>query len=695
MMAAVLLANLPAIALIAITGIVLPIYATLGNFSIVLAPRTWLVWLATLVLFIGVLTAVLGWIGRRAPRARAWLDAVICGVLVAVAVNHIVLFDILLRPRLDGSQPGFALSVALAFGSVVVFMAVVLVIAIIARNSERTRRGIAFACLVGTVGTLVPQAMLSRHSAVRIPDVIALDFFQLSGGRNVIHLIPDALQTDAVAEVMDARADLRERLRGFQFFVNNVGTHPFTAPALPTLLTGTPHDLASGAMIADIERDLRQRSVTSALARDGVRVHFTGLGPSYCGAGAASCVNASFGRLEAPRPGDKVHQEIWNLSLHLDLTLLRLAPAALAPQIHDGSDWMLSGTVRQLLGISRVPHPLIDDWVARFRVEPNAPSAYFLYHYIGTHLPFRWDRECTRLPNAERGRANLIAQTHCVLEGIARLADRLHELGVYDQTAIVISSDHGTGIPDGTASSEVVDPALVAVARATLMLKAPNDISPFRSSPEPTSLIDVPAIVRAFARGEGWTAPSAPRSRRFFWINHEDFQTQRREPIPHQVFEVPDDPSAADEWNLLEIHRTALAPPALQAFTFADMLQLQRGSLTGPADLQAAGGVWMTRRLDVAISPQAEVNALHVRVRPFVDALSLEVRLNQRSIRPAIPLIIEDPNQWWFELVTCLTGEELVDGNNLVTLVTSGGVGRALIGDITTVAHSECSVTPQ
>jgi hypothetical protein len=690
-----LLSGLPLIVVITIFGAVLPIYATLGNSIIVLSPATWLIWLGGLAGLTAILLMALQWIGRRAPRARAWLDAVICGVLVAVTLNHMVVFDLLPAPRLDGSEAGFAVAATVALWSVAGFVAVVLLTALLARHGERVRRGLALACLFGAAGTLVPQAMLSQHAVFRSADVVAPDFFQLSGIRNVIHLIPDALQADAVAEVMADRADLRERLRGFQFFVNHVGTHPFTAPALPTLLTGTPHDLTSGAMMSDIAENLRQRSVTSALAQEGVRVHFIGLTRWYCGAGASSCVVADFGGLEAPRPGDDVAREVWNLSLHLDLTLLRLVPAATTRLIYLGSDWLLSGMVREQLGISHVPHPLIEDWVARFTVTPDAPIGYFLYHYIGTHVPFQWDHACTRLPRKTRDRPSLVAQTHCVLEGIARLADRLRDLGVYEQTAIVVSSDHGSGIANRRAGDGVVDAALIAAARATLMVKAPGDSRPFRSSPEPTSLTDVPAILRAFARGEPWSAPPAPRSRRFFWINAADFQRVRRAAIPYQLFEVPEDPSAADRWHLLDISASGLAPAALQKFTVADMLRWQRGSLTGHADLQAAGGIWMARRLDVMISPRSGANALHVRVRPFVKGLSMEARLNHRSVSPPTPLIIEDPNQWWFELIACLSDEDLREGNNQVTLLTSGAFGRALVGDITTATYDHCRMLPQ
>lgn len=690
-MMAAAVSMLPAIALLMVVGLVLPAYVTLGNPGVTLLPDTWLAWAGTLAAAAAAIVLLLYILRRLAPRVRIWLDALTCGLLAAVTVNHVFIFDLLLSPRLHGADPGLTLSPPRAIGSVVLSLVVLLGVAWFASRSARRRGGVALASLLACLGTLIPQAMLHHHNPLRHAQTqkIAPDFFHLSGKRNIIHLLPDGLQSDAVAEVIEQRPDLRERLAGFQFFPNHAGSYPFTAPSLTALLTGRPHDLASGYFLADVDRDFRENSVTSALGRDGYRVHFTGLGPAYCGSDAASCVIASFGSLEAPRPGDDYSIDMLNLGFHLDLSLLRLAPAGLARRIHANGSWIVSRWVRHRLGLSRVPHPLVEDWINRFEVDPEGPPAYFFYHYIGTHRPLRWDSACTRFVESSVTRDALIAQTICVLDGIARLTERLRELGVEDQTSILVSSDHGAGIPAKSRPHEW----LLALGQATLMVKAAGDRAPFRMSPAPTTLTDVPGIARAFALGEPWQSPPADRPRRFYWINPAWFSQNQRTPIATDIYALPQDPSQLHAWRLVEMLRPERAPTSLGEFSTDDMTRFRHAGYAHPGSMRVENGAWTYRRLDVVLSAQAAANALRASVRPTQADTRLEILLNGESIDAGRPLPVEGSGQNWIDLALCVEAGRIVAGNNHVSLLVSGE-GRAFVRDLALVAEATCDRPP-
>ena len=90
-------------------------------------------------------------------------------------------------------------------------------------------------------------------------------------------------------------------------------------------------------------------------------------------------------------------------------------------------------------------------------------------------------------------------QARCAVKRVAEILDRLKELGVYDSTFVVISSDHGIGMPP--RSSRTRQTPMGAVARiagnamALLVVKPLNSSGPVRISQAPTTITDIPATI--------------------------------------------------------------------------------------------------------------------------------------------------------------------------------------------------------
>lgn len=84
------------------------------------------------------------------------------------------------------------------------------------------------------------------------------------------------------------------------------------------------------------------------------------------------------------------------------------------------------------------------------RLQVGKARAYVGYlHFSHTHFPVDFDSQCRyRGDDAAwvaqmQNRAGLLAETTCALRQAARLIAKLQSLGVYDDTFIVIKSDHG------------------------------------------------------------------------------------------------------------------------------------------------------------------------------------------------------------------------------------------------------------
>ena len=112
----------------------------------------------------------------------------------------------------------------------------------------------------------------------------------------------------------------------------------------------------------------------------------------------------------------------------------------LKEQIYNDGNWFFADTT--LDGSSPWPDPVLREWIDNMVVAGPQPR-YKWYHYIGTHIPPRWDAECVFNRELERTRKQYYDQSLCVLTGIARFAEKLREHGIFDKTAIIISGDHG------------------------------------------------------------------------------------------------------------------------------------------------------------------------------------------------------------------------------------------------------------
>jgi hypothetical protein len=139
------------------------------------------------------------------------------------------------------------------------------------------------------------------------------------------------------------------------------------------------------------------------------------------------------------------------------------------------------------------------DYTSRMRVAHEQPTYKYLHAGI-PHWPVSVDADCEYIGARSLRRPNYTDQARCGIRRVGALLDRLRELGLYDSSLIVISSDHGVALPPegfpgardvfGAPLSEVAGRAL-----ALLVVKPPNSAGPIRISDAPSAISDIPATI--------------------------------------------------------------------------------------------------------------------------------------------------------------------------------------------------------
>ena len=384
--------------------------------------------------------------------------------------------------------------------------------------------------------------------------------FEFSSTSNLIHLLPDGLQGDVVRQVFESDAGLRARFSGFVLYTDHVGMYPGTAPSVYTLLTGKAFDFGRGYSHDRVAADIKGHSYQNELAKAGYRVDYVPITASVCIESAASCHPRPFNDMKSR--GYSRHQGrdvLYSLRLVADLTLFRLLPMYLKEKVYNHGRWLLADTTMD--GSSPWPDPVIREWTANFKVVTGRP-VYKWYHYIGTHLPAKWDADCHLLPEPSTERSAFLGQARCVLGGIADLLDRMRKTGIYDQSAILVTGDHGSNLaPDDAESPPLnseLDDFMLGAGRPALLVKRAGSRDPLQFSARPTHLLDLAATAKALAGIEDDTARSIfeipdvrakPRPFQhyavpFFWTG---------DPVPFIEYAVGQPASEGSEWPVSAI----------------------------------------------------------------------------------------------------------------------------------------------
>jgi hypothetical protein len=406
-----------------------------------------------------------------------------------------------------------------------------------------------------------PQAGLEAAPTEPVDESV----YAFSSVMNLVHLLPDGFQGDTVRRTFEEHPELAARFDGFTLYTDHLGRYPGTAPSLYSMLTGEPFPLERGFAYSWVGPETREKSYQAELARNGFQVDLVPISNYICPGNANSCTPRPFKNRGLAQSGAR--EAASAARLLADLSLFRLAPVVLKEKIYDGGYWLLSD-----IGAgddAPVPDPVLRDWTKRLHVVDDRP-VYKWYHYVGTHVPPHWDANCILRRGLAPTPDNYRDQTRCILEGIADLVDRLRAEGIYDQTAILVSGDHGHNtVPLDQASTPLnfgMFEPLLGTGRPALLVKPSGARGPLSLSDRPSHLLNIAPTARTLAglapNGESvFDLPrTLPAARVFEHYPIGSFWSG--DPVPYLQYAVGQPANDAGLWRLADMVNYATAPGA-------------------------------------------------------------------------------------------------------------------------------------
>lgn len=333
----------------------------------------------------------------------------------------------------------------------------------------------------------------STDTSTAYASVTNKDQFLLGDEQNVVVFILDSFDSNLYDLILKEDGTLFE-FEDFTYFSNTTGGYPTTQASIPYIITGAEYSNQEPYYdwLLDAYKNAEIFNVLENLNYN-IGVYEAQFIPKYGMEDMIDNLNYS-GRAE-------VGNKIGLFRKYMDFVLFRYMPHQFKPYFV-----AYTGELEQYKGESEYKEDDVQFYqklISEGLQIREGSSSFRFYHLQGAHPPYSYD---TELNEVEESRQPL--QARGSLNIVKKYIEYLKQLGIYDQTAIVICADHGS-----SAWSELSVAPL-------LMIKKVDEHHPFS--------IDDTAVSYSELNNSIISLIDSNESRDTVWDNEENPLTERR-----------------------------------------------------------------------------------------------------------------------------------------------------------------------
>lgn len=304
------------------------------------------------------------------------------------------------------------------------------------------------------------------------------DIYQVSEDENVIVFLMDMFDDRYLKELLDQEPELAEQFDGFIQYTNSTGNYSTTSYSIATLMTGQYLTNSEESYYEEVNSLYENCNTFNLLSENGYRLDFY----TYGGMMPSELMHKASNYIEG---GTRISSYIT-----LAKYFYRLAASRYMPDFVKQHVWLV-GTEFDSLGerSGEADAHSVDNTKFYSNLLSNGISAqneekcFKFIHLDAVHYPY------TMNENAERVEENAVPAQRCargVLKILLEYMEGMKEIGIYDNSSIVIMADHGY-YWDGTLTNPV------------LLVKPKNASGRLQTSKAPVSHHDFHASILALA----------------------------------------------------------------------------------------------------------------------------------------------------------------------------------------------------
>ncbi len=376
-------------------------------------------------------------------------------------------------------------------GVVWVVIIVVCMIVFIKRKQNFERALVMGIYFLGSISVLISFLNAPEKKASQIDESEYKGIFTFHPQKNVLIILLDDFQSDYFNYLANKYPDEVKELDGFIFYRNTIARFPTTKTSLPSIVTGALY--RNEKRYDDyIQESYKNFNIIQAYKNKSYSTWFVG-------------------QLQSLYPDvismENVAYKMKNVTFYqsfeyLDYGVFRALPTFLKPTIYNKGNWFFTFRLRK-----KYP-PAYHGGDVRFlelfekhaSVNVNRKGSFKFLHFFIPHAPWCVNENLQFDPDL-KGDQGYIKQTRGAIKLANRILKTLKQLGIYDQSEIVIMSDHGTGNLGVINRKNVYDPLSLipqyvqSSSLALLLHKPANSKGKLTTSDVPLELTDLACLL--------------------------------------------------------------------------------------------------------------------------------------------------------------------------------------------------------
>jgi hypothetical protein len=470
---------------------------------------------------IGVLAAVLvlGVIGRARGRM------ILAALLLALAALLYLQGNVFVRDygKFDGSDLDWSRHRLAGALEVAAWLGVLIAAVAAHRRLWRFAPRVALVIVLLNGLALGSHLVSGRTFAHATASGLDDQFSHFSRARNVLIVVMDAFASPVFERMLADDPAWQSRLDGFTCYRDALAAYPTTLPSIPAILSGRTTDNARP--VKEFLRESLSRASLPVVLQERGFATSTITEPIYGEYLAAVPCASTVSFLDALPQNRRLRDAllVWNVAL------FRYSPHYLKMRVYSDHRWLLQGgapSASSLPYASAEPYcaPSPNQQASRIlqrqlldtaTATSRRPTFKFL-HFFTTHMPYFLDADgaqLTQQQSAEMAEAQtVVQQSACALKQVLEILDRLTELGVRDETLVILTGDHGSHIeliPGAYDAAMAAGRPAPTRVLPLLLVKPLGATGALKVSEAPVCLSDIAATV-AQAVGIAFPFPGRP-----------------------------------------------------------------------------------------------------------------------------------------------------------------------------------------
>lgn len=377
------------------------------------------------------------------------------------------------------------------------------------------------------------------------------EFNLYSGEKNVIVIVLDNFGELHFQQALNETPEFKEAFKGFVSYTDAISNYSATVTSLASLLTGE--------MVPDNEKLIPY--LGKVVSQKGFHKDFEATGYEV----SVISPNTKFKRIYPSRFMSHPTFTEEQLRDHqgkklFDYSLFRIVPHHFKPSVFNQGRWLLSdGQLVELAIPNTFPEKgkyILDYVIENVTVDGGKPRFKFIHATI-PHPEYVYDKSCQKVSYEKKGNQHpkMLEQSKCALKLLNDLFDQYKANGVYDQSLIVVTSDHGHRILGDATPTSFPSNFEMSASGIMFMIKGVGQNQPFRQVNQPFSLLKLRSSLLTEKHDSAFD--QMQDDQRLFYAYRPVHKTTKGYLQSGPLYEVGKNHKSVDSWQLKKVVNNA------------------------------------------------------------------------------------------------------------------------------------------